>query len=76
MHSMSWERWQTVNQFWTFVYLYNKDYQGLFQKCQRRKVNEHQKLNIHEKLKNLNNEKLFSMLFLTIYIFRLENVLF
>ena len=57
MHSMSWKRWQTVNQFWTFVYLYKKDYQGLFQKCQRGKLNEHQKLKIHEKLENLNNEK-------------------
>ena len=57
IHSMSWERWQTRNQIWTFVYFYQKNYQGLFRKCQRRNVNEHQKLKIHEKLQKLSNEK-------------------
>ena len=57
IHSMSWERWQTRNQIWTFVYFYQKNYQGLFRKCQRRNVNEHQKWKIHEKLQKLSNEK-------------------
>ena len=46
-----------VNQFWTFVYFYQNNYQGLFRKCQMRNVNEHQKLKIHEKLQKLSNEK-------------------
>ena len=57
MHSMSWERFQTVNQFGTFVYFYQKSHQGLIQKCQRVKLHEHQKLKIHEKLQKLSNEK-------------------
>ena len=53
---MSWERCQIVNQFGTFVYLYEKNYQGLFQKNQRGKLNQPQKLKIHEKIQNFNNE--------------------
>ena len=66
---MSWERWQTRNQIWTFVYFYQKNYQGLFSKCQRRKVNEPQKLKIHEKLQNLNKEYLvFFPIFNPLYV--------
>ena len=54
MHSISWERCHTVNQFGTFVYLYEENYHGLFQKSQREKLNEHQILKIHEKMQNLN----------------------
>ena len=43
---------ETVNQFGTFVYFYQKNYHGLFQKCQRGKLNEPQKLKIHEKIQN------------------------
>ena len=69
MHSMSWERCQTVNQFGTFVYFYQKNYQGLFQKCQRGKLNEPQKLKIHEKNQNLNKENsVFFFIFNPLYL--------
>ena len=63
---MSWERCPTVNQFGTFVYIYKKNYQGFFQKCQRGKP---QKLKIHEKNQNLNKENsvffpIFNLLYL------------
>ena len=66
---MSWERCQTFNKFGTFVYLYKKNYQGLFQKCQRGKLNEPQKLKIHEKNQNLNKENsVFFPIFNPLYL--------